>query len=332
MSKIAGAYLDPLTFFSDQYTNADFRDKNFWEKEQVVWGKIEHNFSHQSISKVLRGSQKHKIQCNSKILITIDGLIGTEVPSRVTTNEEALIVISNHISSFLSLLNFGGKYFSSISEKQICHVGIDGNNMNQESGVGDQYSMVSMERALYRSPSFISNYRNFPWVLLRILKAAEMNGCYQLGKKIYDSLGLQSNEYLLALEAYRNYTVHQWNNSLVLGWTFIEILIRELWEKFILGHVVDDEEKRERRLNDKRTYTASVRIEVLYIDKVIDKTTYNELNDLRSLRNDLIHKGHFVQQQEVNGIFASIKSLINKLTGLEPKFNDPGWSRPAGFV
>lgn len=335
MNKLGGAYLTPLTFFNDQYKKFDFIQADFWERERKSWGKIVHKFHHKSVSKVLRDGNQQNLESIADIFITTDGLIGTEMPDCVTTDDEALIVLSCHLSSFLSLLNLGGTYFSPISEKNLSPLNLQNNMLSQVSGVGDNYSVVSMERALHRfNIPYIPGTLiiEFNHVFMRILSGDDVITCYDLGKKITDGLNFKFTEIVLSLEAYKNYTIHKWNNTLLLGWAFIEILIDKIWKKKILAMVSNTEEKRKERLKNNRTYTASVKTEILYVKNIIEIDTYNGLNKLRSIRNSLIHKGHAVLETEVSEIFELTKSLVKTLTGLEPKLYNPGWTRSAGWI
>jgi hypothetical protein len=109
MNKLGGAYLSPLTFFSDLYENGNFRDSDFWKQEQKSWGEIAHKFPHKSNFRIIRNGNQHNIESAFDVVFTIDGLIATELPDCVQTDDEALIVLSNHLSSFLALLNIGGR-------------------------------------------------------------------------------------------------------------------------------------------------------------------------------------------------------------------------------
>ena len=191
MSVFGGAYIEPLTFFSDVYAKNEFNQKTFWENEQKSWGTLAQTFSHESNSAVIRSDARHHIVSTSDILLSTDGLMATEVPNCAATNEEALVILSCHLSSFLSLLNFGGTYFSPISEKDIAHVSFDNNTLTQISGGGDEFSSVTLERALHRNRI---PYRmgtpliDFNWVAMRILSDFDIKESFNLGSLIVDKL------------------------------------------------------------------------------------------------------------------------------------------------
>lgn len=335
MKKLGGTYLRPITFFSNDYEKGDFNQKEFWMSEQKSWGRIVHKLPHQSTSTVIRKGNQQNLSVNSDILISIDGLIATEVPDCVSTNEEVLIALSNHLSSFLSMINLGGYYFAPISEKNLAHIKYENSKISQVSGGGDNYSIVSMERALYRYQIPFHNGTpiiDFDWVGMRILNEGEFKDCYSFGKEISQKLNFKNTELVLSLEAFSNYTMHKWNNTLLLGWAFLEILIDRIWENSILASITDTEIKRKKRLEDNRTYSASVKTELLYISEIIDLDTYNCLNKLRNIRNSLIHKGKAASESDVTVIFELTKSIIQAVTELEPKLYNPGWTRAGGWI
>ena len=335
MGKTGGIYLNPRTFFSETYTKLDFTAEEFWNAEKKDWGRIVHVFEHSSISFIKRNGAKVKIQCDKKILLSVDGLLSTALPDKIKSDDEALIVLSNHISTFLAILNMGGIFFMPTSEKEIVHIELSENTISQVSGGGDLYSVNRMDSAMlrYRIPYLYgSQIIDSNWVALRIVNKHEIESCHKLGHQIISKLNIQSSEAILFLEAYHNYTLHKWNNALLLGWAFIEILIEKLWKEKILSNTSADELSRKDRLNDPRTYSASLKTEFLYSTNQLTKDLYNKLNQLRSIRNKLIHEGSFITQPEVENIYDSTKQLIVILTSIEPKFYNPGWSRAGGWT
>ncbi len=173
---------------------------------------------------------------------------------------------------------------------------------------------------------------NFNWVEMRIKNCGDVKACHDLGEAISGRLNFKHTEITLSLEAYNNYTVHKWNNTLLLGWAFLEILIDRIWKILVLENIQNTEKKRKDRLMDNRTYSAAVKTKILYVNSIIHLETYNNLNELRQIRNSLIHKGHAVIETEVNLIFDLVKTLIKILTEIEPKFHNPGWTRSGGWV
>jgi len=335
MSKTGGIYLNPSTFFSDTYRPGDFNERKFWIREQPNWGDIVHSLEHTSKSTMPRGEGNVILECNSPIKISVDGLLCTKLPETVNSDDEALIVLSNHISTFLSQMNLGGLFFKPASEKQIVHITEEENKIQQVSGGGDQYSVNDMDRAInrYRIPYHHGTpLIDFNWVGLRMVSSDKLIEHYESGRTIISSLGISTNQCVLFLEAYHNYTLHKWKNTLLLGWAFIEIILDKLWKETILYNTQETETNRKKRLKDNRTYSASVKTEFLYAKEVLDMNVYNQMNALRSLRNALIHEGKHVGKEGVENVFDVTKYLIKKVTNIEPNFHEPGWSRSGGWV
>jgi len=335
MSKTGGIYLNPSTFFSDTYGHFDFYDDEFWIREQPNWGNIVHTLEHTSKSNVDRKGGITELECNSPIKISVDGLISTQLPETVNTDDEALVVLNNHISTFLSQMNLGGLFFKPTSEKQIVYIKEEENKIQQTGGSSDQYSMNNLDRYNLRNvaPCHHSAPKNDPkWAELRIVSSDQLIKNYENGRAIINLLGISNSQSVLFLEAYHYYTLHKWKNTLLLGWTFIEILLDKLWKDTILLNTQEIEINRRNRLKDNRTYSASVKTEFLYVKEELDMDVYNKMNDLRSIRNALIHEGKHVGQKGAENVFDVTKYLIKKITNIEPNFIKPNWSRTGGWV
>jgi hypothetical protein len=284
---------------------------------------------------VSRGEGTTILECNSPIKISVDGLLCTKLPETVNSNDEALVVLSNHISTFLSQMNLGGLFLKPTTEKQIVHITEKENKIRHVSGGGDQYSVNDMDRAKnrYRIPYHQGNQMiDFNWVGLRIVSSDKLIEHYESGRAIIGALGVSTNQCVLFLEAYHNYALHKWKNTLLLGWAFIEIILNKLWKDTILSNTQETETNRKKRLKDNRTYSASVKTEFLYAKGELDMNVYNQMNDLRSLRNALIHEGKHVSKEGVENVFNVTKYLIKRITNIEPNFHGPGWSRSGGWI
>ena len=334
MTEIGGQYLHPITFISNTYKNFDFHETGFWKNEQKSWGDNVVQFEHSSYPPIQRFKSSG---FSSKILISKDGLIASELPEKVSSDEEALIILSHHLNSFLGLINFGGLFFHPFSEKEISHIELKDGAISQVSACGDSYSQTNLKRALHRFPKQIpyilgTPWIDFDWVGMRIIKKSEIDDALALGKAIVSSEHFGRDTQILALVAHKEYTLHNWNSALVLSWTFIEMLIDELWKKEMIENVSTEEIGRKKRLKDYRTYSSAIKIEVLYIKSIIDIDTYVKLNQLRKLRNDFIHEGMVIAESDLNIFFEIVNIIIEITTGKKPLFNYPGWTRLGGWI
>jgi hypothetical protein len=87
---------------------------------------------------------------------------------------------------------------------------------------------------------------------------------------------------------------HDFIQSLVQAWTAIELSLDRLWWKVIDKTIpagVEGNSLRRKRLDDNRSYTASVRAEMLNFMGAFNDELYGRLASLRKTRNDFLHEG-----------------------------------------
>ena len=114
---------------------------------------------------------------------------------------------------------------------------------------------------------------------------------------------------------------NHWSDALSNFWISIEQVVSFLWYH---GIVRGDRQPsisisgRKEFLDDNRTWTTAVRIEMLYQKSALDEEVYQLLNQARKSRNNLIHKGTPVTRSEANAAFDALFYLISKAV-----YNDP---------
>ncbi|MFC1706598.1 hypothetical protein ACFL59_07210 [Planctomycetota bacterium] len=323
MSKCGGAYLVPTTFFSDKYSKGNFREPAFWEKERSSWGEVVAAFP----LEIHRGSKRH----SSVIKVTRDGLMAAEVSPQARTDDEAHDIMVAHLSSFLGLLYLGGLNFLSPSTP-LAHVGVDDGGLNLSGVCGDDFNPPDFKRSLYRYQTPFrpgTSLVDFDWPTMRIVPPAELLAAERTGREIVAGFGSQTDLHVLAFESFGCYRLGKVKESLLLGWAFVEFLLASLWEKHIL---YSTKGQRKDRLEDHRTYTAAVRIEVLFQTKVLDEKLYDTLNTLRKARNDLIHKGLACGLEDAKQVFCVTSELLRLATGLHMKVPSLSMTRSCCWV
>lgn len=86
--------------------------------------------------------------------------------------------------------------------------------------------------------------------------------------------------------AHALYSQRQMNEALADSWLVCEQLLNHLWLQY-RGQMTD--RSRKKRLGDNRTYSASVKLEVLRTAGVLPDPLYRALHKARAHRNDLMH-------------------------------------------
>ena len=120
-----------------------------------------------------------------------------------------------------------------------------------------------------------------------------------------------------ALQSNSNYDF-DW--ALMTAWAAIESLIADLWGEFLITNEMRRNEKgedytfidnvRRNRLNDNRTYSSAVKLEILSWANILNIETYHQLQRLRKMRNDWIHSLKHITDQDATLAIRTLASLL----------------------
>jgi len=122
--------------------------------------------------------------------------------------------------------------------------------------------------------------------------------------------------------AYSLFSQRQAAEALIDSWIVIEQIIDSLWAHY-LTRIADN--SRKDRLSDPRTYTAAVRIELLYTVGILPLPLYEVLNIARAHRNRLAHRAEISLTMSKECLMA-MKEMIEFLckTSVEPPLTCEG--------
>ena len=124
--RFGGGYTTSIYHFTTSYTASDLHKPESWKAYNNLFGNITAEFDHDSKPALPSNNGKPLIRdYHAKIYVSSDGLMVTEAPAFAKTEEEALIVLSHHLNSFLSALNFGGFHQAPFAEKDIAHIAVE---------------------------------------------------------------------------------------------------------------------------------------------------------------------------------------------------------------
>lgn len=148
--------------------------------------------------------------------------------------------------------------------------------------------------------------------------------------KIFDSCNLIQTLSQVT-KSLGEYKVGNYKISLILSWFILETFINEDWDKFLeeKNEIYEDGEKRINRkrmedvLKDDRTYTVSVMLNVLELNKCIDYGQFNILDGLRRKRNEIVHGDEDVKVSptECKKALNLVLVYLEKYYGLKLKLN-----------
>lgn len=129
----------------------------------------------------------------------------------------------------------------------------------------------------------------------------------------------------LLLQSVKSYGEHDFSSSLIISWTVLEKLVSNLWEKMVESNrrqgeppseVVFINDGRKKRLLEGRDYSASVRIEMLSLMKMIDLEMYDNLNKVRNARNDWLHSLEAADDEISSLAIQTAQRLLKQITGI----------------
>ena len=115
----------------------------------------------------------------------------------------------------------------------------------------------------------------------------------------------------LLIEAYTCFQYSQYIQSYVLSWTIIEKNLNYLWENSLIKNKID--KKRIKKLTGTEWAISQI-IEVLNLSKIITNENYKLLNILRKKRNNLIHEGESVREEDASQCLNFAHNLILERT------------------
>lgn len=109
-----------------------------------------------------------------------------------------------------------------------------------------------------------------------------------------------------------------WSAAVSNLWIVTEQIIDFLWLNFFLTDKQRDPEipSRIKSLQqDNRTYSTSVKQEILYQTGIISKEIYSNLYSVRKARNKLVHEGKMVSEEDATDLYNATNKLLQIATG-----------------
>ena len=151
--------------------------------------------------------------------------------------------------------------------------------------------------------------------IAKCLTISELVDYRKKGEKIVSSIPNLSTYHLI--NGITEYNYQNWNSSLTYLWIVIEELVDWLWEKRIIDCVGESDISKSRisMLEDHRTYTTSVKQEVLCQREVINSALYSDLFQIRQARNKLIHEGKVISMDIAAKTYDCVEKLLFIVSG-----------------
>lgn len=158
----------------------------------------------------------------------------------------------------------------------------------------------SVERAILFQPKHIS--------------FSKFQNSLSIGKSVRDSLVNLTPEFLL--RGVTEISYKNWSLALSNLWITIEQLTDHLWKKhFLVNESYNPKQpilgRTKSLLEDNRTWSVSVKQEILFQSKIIDQSVFGTLYPARQSRNRLVHDGKSVDKKTALNAFVAVKELLS---------------------
>lgn len=237
--------------------------------------------------------------------ISFDGSLVLPASSDFNTRESALA----KFNETLGILLLGGVYSEAVQPTDISFgtLFFDGYVKQYNGGTGHQ---ASFHKAI--QTKFVGALDAIKLLNPQTILDTELEGAYNRGKKYFSNLNKLSPS--LLLNGTSNFVRHQWEEGMIFLWTAIEQVVNIIWTNEIIMDEKENEdiiEGRSKFLKDFRTWTTSNKIELLYQKGFIKSKQYQLLNKARKSRNDFIHNGKELTQENVKCALDGLFQLIS---------------------
>ena len=248
--------------------------------------------------------------CETVGFICYDGAISIPRLKPFMSIENAEIFFN----TFLAKLLLKDFYVEGIDVRDIVNAQLLENWAIWNSGFGS--SLNSQLHTKVRM-KLTSNMETIHLANPRILRVSEINSMLVEGEKVFNKIPNLTPKFLtngITEIHYKN-----WDLALSNLWITAEQIIDHLWHtKFIADinyHPTKNISGRKDSFKeDNRTWSTSVKQEMLYQSKIINADIFESLFDARKARNKLVHEGKSVNESVAIRLFGSIKGLIELAT------------------
>ncbi|MBE5814932.1 MAG: hypothetical protein E7320_06980 [Clostridiales bacterium] len=251
-----------------------------------------------SIENTYRGTKVTYLVCG-------DGALAIGKEHNLTINQLLL-----HYNDLLCKLLFGGVDVEGITSKDIATGYVKDEKMVWPVNFGHSYN--SHLHACIRMKLTTS----FDAIVLHgasesSISISEFRKSLLDGTEITDSTSNLSTYHLI--QGITEMKYGNWSSAVTNLWIVAEQITDCLWEREYVNCETRDPEisgRRQTLLQDHRTYSASVKQELLYQIGLLPKETYRRIYRIRKARNKLIHEGIMVEKEDAHQLYQAIDELL----------------------
>jgi hypothetical protein len=273
----------------------------------------ENSYNHGLLCRIVASLSSPALN-QASLLVCADGAIAVPAVPELQTLDDVLDILNGVMCCLL----FGGQPCEAVDSRDIVHGNLHERRAIWPTDLGQSlnahsHSTMRMKVASTIDTICLSNPTNVP--------VSEFFQRYETGRSILGHLSNVSPTLLL-----RGVTELQYLNlvdSLSNFWIVVEQLTELLWAREFLAspdnHPDPAIPNRKKALSqDSRTWSTSVRQEMLFQKGILPSATYTKLHPARKARNDLVHAGRRPAHGTVRDLFSAVLDLICIASGSDP--------------
>jgi hypothetical protein len=141
-----------------------------------------------------------------------------------------------------------------------------------------------------------------------IISEEKIENYLETSSRIYENQGLRK-KIIFVLRAITHHFNEEYSQSYLLSWILLEQHISSMLDRKLEEQGISN--NRRDSISDSPHWYASHKIEMLEVSGVIDKDTYTKLNNMRKLRNDVVHEMATVNREDSQEILSMAFELLS---------------------
>jgi hypothetical protein len=131
--------------------------------------------------------------------------------------------------------------------------------------------------------------------------------------------GTVSETLRFLLEAYTHFHNSDYLEAFVLSWLIVEKDVYSRWDRYLGDKSIQG--SRKGKLENPGVWTADVVIEELSLSGEISSNDYNKLMSMKTVRNNIIHKGERVSKEQADELLELALEIVrNETIGIDKKY------------
>jgi hypothetical protein len=245
------------------------------------------------------------------MLICYDGAIAIPMLERLGNKENAV----DHFNDVFCKLLIGGHMCEAVDRRDIVTGQLKSKGMIWPVDFGNSASSNLHSKLRMR---VASNLESIILSKPNSIRVSEFKSAIRFGSEILSSIPNLTTTFLI-----RGVTEVKYRNwDLVLSnlWITVEQLIDYIWNNNYIKNtkfhpLVAIDGRLKSMKEDNRTWSASVKQEILYQRGLLTSDTVSKLYPARKARNKLVHEGKKVSESVALGLLEAIKALLIGATG-----------------